>query len=72
LTKLLWATTLKESNIHGGFDMATKSRKTRKDITVGGLEKKLSLKEGTIRNPDRRKARRDKQLKTLQKERDRS
>lgn len=51
--------------------MARKSRKIRKDITVGGLEKKLHLPKGTIRSPKGRKAREDKQLKTLQKEKER-
>ena len=48
--------------------MAAKGRKIRKDITVGGLEKKLGLKHGTIRNPDGRKARSNKKLETLWKE----
>ena len=48
--------------------MAARQRKTRKDITVGSLEKKLGLKQGTIKNPDGRKARKDKKLATLQKE----
>lgn len=44
------------------------ARKIRKDITVGGLEKKLKLAPGTITNPDGRDARSDKKLETLQKE----
>ncbi len=46
------------------------ARKIRKDITVEGLEKKLGLRKATIRNPNLRKARKDKQLKTLQKEKE--
>lgn len=48
--------------------MAAKGRKIRSDITVGGIERKLELKPGTIKNPDGRKARKDKKLATLQKE----
>ena len=48
--------------------MATKGRKVRKDITVKGLEKKLKVEPGTIRNPSGRKARSDKKLDTIQKE----
>lgn len=44
------------------------ARKVRKDITVGGLEKKLKVAPGTIRNPDGTDARSDKKLETLQKE----
>ena len=43
-------------------------RKDRSDITVGNLEKKHGLPKGTIRNPDGRKARKDKQLKTIKKQ----
>ncbi|MCF0061811.1 hypothetical protein MUK70_21460 [Dyadobacter chenwenxiniae] len=42
------------------------ARKIRKDITVGGLEKKLKLAPGSIVNPDGRDARSDKKLETLQ------
>jgi len=44
------------------------TRKTRGDIRVGALEKKLGLKTGAIRNPDGRDARSDKRLDTLRKE----
>ncbi|MES2458244.1 MAG: hypothetical protein V4594_21985 [Bacteroidota bacterium] len=44
------------------------ARKIRKDITVGGLEKKLKLAPGSIKNLDGRDARSDKKLETLQKE----
>lgn len=44
------------------------ARKIRKDITVGNLEKKLQVPEGTIRNPDGRNTRSDKKLGTLRKE----
>ena len=44
------------------------SRKTRSDITIGSLEKKLQLAPGAIRNVDGTDARSDKQLGTLQKE----
>lgn len=44
------------------------ARKIRKDITVGGLEKKLQLAPGTIKNLDGSDARSDKKLETLQKE----
>ena len=44
------------------------ARKIRKDITVGGLEKKLKLAPGSIKNLDGRDARSDKKLDTLQKE----
>jgi len=43
-------------------------RKDRCDITVGSLEKKHGLPKGTIRNTDGRKARKDKQLKTIKKQ----
>ena len=52
--------------------MATKGRKVRKDITVKGLEKKLGVGTGTIRNPSGRKARGDKKLETIQKEKKKS
>lgn len=52
--------------------MAVKGRKIRKDITVGGLEKKLGMKLGTIRNPSGKKARSDKKLETIQKEKKKS
>lgn len=42
------------------------ARKTRSDITIGSLEKKLGLEGGAIRNPDGSDARSDKQLGTLQ------
>ena len=48
--------------------MATKGRKVRKDITVKSLEKKLCVSKGTIRNTSGRKARSDKKLDTIQKE----
>jgi hypothetical protein len=44
------------------------SRKIRKDITVGSLEKKLGVAPGTIKNLDGSDARSDKKLATLQKE----
>jgi hypothetical protein len=44
------------------------ARKIRKDITIGGLERKLNLAPGTITNSDGRDARSDKKLETLQKE----
>jgi len=44
------------------------ARKTRKDITVKGLERKLKLPPGSIRNADGSDARSDKKLETLQKE----
>jgi len=44
------------------------ARKIRKDITVKGLEKKLGVAPGTIKNLDGRDARSDKKLETLQKE----
>lgn len=44
------------------------SRKTRSDILIGNLEKKLKVAPGTIRNPDGTDARSDKKLETLQKE----
>ena len=48
--------------------MAAKSRKTRSDIQVGNLEKKLGVPEGTFRNSDGRNTRSDKKLETLRKE----
>lgn len=43
-------------------------RKTRSDIKVGNLEKKLGLGKGSIRNPDGTDARSDKKLGTLREE----
>lgn len=43
-------------------------RKTRSDCTVGTYEKKHGLPKGTLRNPDGRKARRDKTLGSLRKQ----
>ena len=40
-------------------------RKTRSDCTVGTFEKKHGFPTGTIRNPDGRKARKDKTLGSL-------
>lgn len=48
--------------------MFGKVRKTRSDCTVGTYEKKHDLPTGTIRNKDGRKARKDKTLATLRKE----
>jgi len=48
--------------------MTAKKRKTRGDIRVGNLEKKLGLEPGSIRNPDGSDARSDKKLKTLREE----
>jgi len=48
--------------------MKTLSRKTRSDITIGNLEKKLGLVPGSIRNPDGTDARSDKKLSTLRNE----
>ena len=45
--------------------MAKKSRKIRSDITIGKLEKKLGLSEGSIKNPNGTNARSDKKLSTL-------
>ena len=42
-----------------------KPRKDRSDITVGTIEKKHGLPPGTIRNPDGRDTRADKQLGTI-------
>jgi hypothetical protein len=44
------------------------TRKTRSDIKVGTLEKRLGLKPGAIRNPDGSDARSDKRLGTLRKQ----
>lgn len=44
------------------------ARKTRSDIQVGNLEKKLGVKPGTIRNPNGTDARSDKKLGTLRAE----
>jgi hypothetical protein len=44
-------------------------RKDRKDITVGKLEEKHGLPPGTVRNETGRKARKDKTLATIKKER---
>ncbi len=44
------------------------TRKTRSDIQVGNLEKKLGLIPGAIRNPDGSDARSDKKLGTLRKD----
>ncbi len=44
------------------------SRKIRKDIRIGNLEKKLGLENGAIKNPNGRDARSDKKLETLQKD----
>lgn len=41
------------------------ARKTRSDIRIGNLEKKLGLGPGAIKNPDGSDARSDKKLKTL-------
>jgi hypothetical protein len=43
-------------------------RKTRSDIKVSTLERKLGLKSGAIRNPDGSDARSDKRLSTLRKD----
>ena len=42
-------------------------RKVRKDITVGGIERKLKVPKGIIRHPDGKKVRKDKKLKNMQK-----
>lgn len=52
--------------------MATKPRKTRGDMTIGNLEKKLGLEPGSIRNPDGSDARSDKKLQTLREDIERS
>jgi hypothetical protein len=43
------------------------TRKPRSDMEVGTLEGKLGLKPGTIRNPDGRDTRSDKQIGKLKK-----
>ena len=43
-------------------------RKTRSDCTVETYENKYGLPKGTIRNPDGRKANKNKTLKTLRKQ----
>lgn len=45
-----------------------KTRKTRDDCRVGTYERKHGLPKGTIRNPNGRKARKDKTLRTLRRE----
>jgi hypothetical protein len=52
--------------------MANKPRKTRGDMTIGNLEKKLGLEPGSIRNPDGSDARSDKKLQTLREDFERS
>ncbi len=47
-------------------------RKTRSDIKIGNLEKKLGLGKGSIRNPDGTDARSDKKLGTLRNDYDKS
>jgi hypothetical protein len=47
---------------------AKKPRKDRSDIKVESLEKKHGLPPGTIRNPDGRDTRGDKQLGTIRKQ----
>jgi hypothetical protein len=47
---------------------AKNTRKDRSDITVGTLEKKHGMPPGTIRNPDGRDTRGDKQLGTIRKQ----
>jgi hypothetical protein len=49
---------------------ARKTRKTRKDATVGSVEKKLGLPPGTIRNSDGRDTRSDKTIGTIRKDKD--
>ena len=44
-------------------------RKDRSDCTVGKFEKKHGLPEGTIRNKNGRKTRKDKTLGSIRKER---
>ncbi len=44
------------------------ARKVRSDKTVGKLEEKAGLPNGTIRNKDGRDTRSDKQLGTIRKE----
>jgi hypothetical protein len=50
--------------------MPNKPRKARADSTVGTFEKKHGLPEGTVRNPDGRKTRKDKLIGTIRKEAD--
>jgi hypothetical protein len=45
-------------------------KQTRSDCTVKTLEKKNGLPPGTIRNPDGRDTRGDKQVGTIRKERE--
>ena len=52
--------------------MKTAERKTRGDMQVGNLEKKLGLEPGSIRNPDGTDARSDKKVETLRKEYERA
>lgn len=44
------------------------ARKIRSDCTVGTLEKKLGVPEGTFRHPSGRDMRSDKKIGTLRKE----
>jgi len=44
------------------------ARKTRSDIKIGNLEKKLGVGPGAFRNKDGRDTRSDKKLGTLRKE----
>lgn len=46
------------------------SRKIRSDITLKNLAKKLDVSEEVFRNPDNRKTRNDKLLKTMRREND--
>ena len=48
------------------------ARKDRKDQTVGAHEKKHELPAGTLRNPDGRATRSDKQIGTIRKEGDKA
>jgi hypothetical protein len=52
--------------------MYNNSRKIRSDITIGKLEKKLGLGEGSIKNPNGSNARSDKKLSTLRKDYDKT
>lgn len=45
-----------------------KARKDRSDMTVKTFEKKHGVPPGTVRNPDGRDTRSDKQLGTIRKE----
>lgn len=48
--------------------MATKkARKDRSDITIGKMEKKHGMPDGTVRNEDGRDTRSDKKLGTIRK-----